>query len=179
MNRKKLMASALAISLAFSAVSFTGCEKKMGGDGENKYVIGEDIDPGEYCFVPDGNVTWISVYAGANQGEMLCFFEFDTQVYLTLYNGQMIKVCGTSFKEADNTPGESTGTGVFRAGIDISPGKHTIEAGDGLSRYVISSDNSANTFGDILNGEIMTESSVEVELEAGDYILVEDAKLVK
>lgn len=173
------MASALAISLAFSAVSFTGCEKKMGGDGENNYVVGEDIAPGEYCFVPDGDIKALTVYTDKDENDMLCHISFDAQIYLTLYNGQKVTTYDVSFKKADDTPGKSTGSGVFRVGKEIPPGKHKIESADGLSRYVISSDNSANTFGDILNGEIMTESSVEVELEAGDYILVEDAKLVK
>lgn len=148
------------------------------------YKVGVDIEPGEYLAFSTGSSCYLSVMKDSlgTFDSVISSEIFSSQLYITLLDGQYIKLSKGKFKKTDNIKpyfpdSDIYKEGMYKVGFDIPEGEYKIIANDSIC-YIEISSNSFHTIHSILsNYYIGLGESKYISINEGQYITVDGGEI--
>ena len=151
-------------------------------DYDKVYKVGTDLPAGEYYIKCNSYNLYVEI-ASDNSDELESIIgNLNTNggVYVTVYDGEYLKIDGGKLYELQNKPAVSDEGGYltegqYKVGTDIPAGVYIVEATDEYGYYEITSDGRHDILNIISNDYF--KNSKTVTLSNGQYIELENAKL--
>lgn len=151
--------------------------------GSGEYLVGRDISPGEYyvkctgfnLYVEDaydltGNYNSIIYYVSSMGGS-----------YVTVYEGEYLKIEGGELYELSKAPKDKTEDGyykdgMFKVGSDIPAGEYIVESQG--SGYIEISQDSRHSMNAIISYDYF-EGNKYIYLQEGQYLTLRNGAKIK
>lgn len=143
------------------------------------YRVGTDIPAGEYKITCIGSHAYYCVYPDTSKSDILSNGNFTTCTYVSVSDGQLLEVKGSSFVRADSaTPSTAfSGQGIYKVGFDIQPGEYNITASESSGGYyAVLSTVDANTPFNIVDNDNFEGNSF-VSVRDGQYLEISRASI--
>lgn len=138
------------------------------------YQVGTNLPAGEYKFLAAGGACAVSLY---RNGEPYSEQVVGEQDWLTLEDGQAVRVTNGSFVKADDVSvqdrTELSAGSVYKVGVDCPAGTWTLTPvdGDGYRSYTVTGQRILGSTPEVVSDGTLT-GPVEVDLHAGEYLVL-------
>lgn len=142
------------------------------------YRVGTDIPAGEYKITCSGSHGYYCVYPDTNKADILDNGNFTSCTYVTVSDGQLLVVSGSTFISIDNAEATTTisGEGTFKVGFDLPAGQYEVTAlSSDMGYYAILADDNANSR-DIVDNDNFENNSF-ISLSDGQFVEISRASL--
>lgn len=142
-----------------------------------EYKVGEDLPAGEYFVKCHGYNLYFEVSSDGSGDPDSVIYNFNTGkgFYVTLEDGEYIKIDGGDLYELNKTPknGPVNGTygdGMYKVGVDIPAGQYDMESSSNLGYFEITNSSRHIDSDIITNGTFTNETNKTITLEDGQYL---------
>lgn len=158
-----------------------------GGDsllGDGQYKVGKDLPAGEYYVKCSGNNLYVEVSSDSSGNLDSIIYNLNTQggVYITVEDGEYLKINGGDLYELDKSPDRGAENGVYKDGMykvgdDIPAGEYNVKATNGLAYIEVASDSRHQIDSIVTNDNF--ENNQFITLEKGQYITLSNGAEIK
>ena len=185
-NVYKILILIAIIAIGTSSVSAGFFDGDSGGAAlkeSGEYKVGTDIPAGEYYIKCDGSNLYVEIASDSSGSIESIVGNLNTVggVYVTVHDGEYLKVEGGKIYELSNKPEveEDNGylpEGQYKVGTDIPAGEYTLEATSDYGYVEVTSDSRHDILNSIVTNDNFENNKI-ITVSEGQYIMFNDAKL--
>lgn len=187
MNYKNLLKVFLILAVVVMGMACVSAGLFGDGDalkGSGEYKVGSDVPAGEYYVKCDSANLYVEVASDSSGDLDSIVYNLNTNggVYITVKDGEYLKISGGSLYEIDKAPnrGAENGyykDGMYKVGEDIPAGEYNVEATKGLAYIEVASD-SRHQLEDIVTNDNF-ENNKLITVEKGQYLTLNNGAQIK
>lgn len=152
---------------------------------EGTYIVGTDIEPGEYLVFSNGITLLENSKDASGDSDSIIFnvaLDGRSHAYVTVLEGEYFTLTGGEMYPVASAPSVKPANGIFKdgqykVGTDIAPGTYTLKVEDqsDIGFYEISK-NSRQDMMDLLVSDVV-EGETSVTVTDGQYLTIRNAYL--
>lgn len=142
------------------------------------YIVGDDMPAGEYKIFTDSmGYVEVSKDSSGEMDSIITNDNFSTFIYLTIEDGQYLKLQMSEAIPADEAPAydadDGYGSGMYKVGVDIPSGEYNIISdNDDTMAYIEVSKDSTGSMESIVTNDNF-EGNKYVTVEEGQYLTLQ------